>query len=62
MLWTSQAAHRLVFNLSMPAMPLSLVPAIFLCVLSFSAFSFVLAGLVSTPRVAQALGAVDRIS
>ncbi len=49
-------AGRLVFNLKMPEMPLSLLPAIFLCMLSFSAFSFVLAGLVSTPRVAQALG------
>lgn len=49
-------AGRLAFDLTMPAMPLSLLPAIFLCVLSFSALGFVLAGLASTPRAAQAVG------
>lgn len=49
-------AGKLVFDVQLPEMPLSLLPAILLCTLSFSAVSFVLAGLVSSPRVAQAVG------
>ena len=50
------AAGRLVFDVHLPEMPLSLLPAILLCTLSFSSVSFILSGLVSTPRVAQAVG------
>ena len=49
-------AGKLVFDVHLPEMPLSLLPAILLCTLSFSSVSFILSGLVSTPRVAQAVG------
>ncbi|MCB0077174.1 MAG: ABC transporter permease [Anaerolineales bacterium] len=49
-------AGKLVFNLRMPEAPIQLFFGILLGIVSFSAVSFVLAGLVPTTRSAQAVG------
>lgn len=49
-------AGRLLYNLQFPQMPLAVIPAIILASISFFAVSFVLAGLLKSPRAAQAAG------
>ncbi len=46
----------LLFNLQLPANPVAVVVAAMFAGVAFSAVSFVIAGLVSSPRVAQAVG------
>lgn len=49
-------AGRLLYNLRAPSATLEMVPAILLGGLSFLAVGFVLAGVMPTPRAAQAVG------
>jgi ABC-2 type transport system permease protein len=49
-------AGKLLFDLRLPTGNLMIVPAIILCALSFFAIGFALAGVLSGPRTAQAVG------
>lgn len=47
---------RVVYGLALPAAPVAVVAALLLAALCFSAVGFVLAGVLPTPRTAQAVG------